>query len=64
MIRNNQLALARSALDKLVKLDPANPRFHYLLSRVLFKLNLPQDAQREAELSRELEAPGRATSPR
>ena len=59
MIRDKKLALARSTLDKLVKLDPGNPRFHYLLSRVLFKLDLPQEAQNEVELSKKLGASGK-----
>jgi Flp pilus assembly protein TadD len=55
MIRENDLQRARSTLEKLVQLDPVNARFHYLLGRVLSKLSLRQDAEREFELSRKLE---------
>jgi Flp pilus assembly protein TadD len=55
MIRENNLQGARSTLEKLVQLNPANARFHYLLGRVLSKLSLRQEAEREFELSKKLE---------
>jgi tetratricopeptide (TPR) repeat protein len=63
LTRDNKLVRARSTLEKLVKLDPDNPRFHYLLSRVLSKLQLNQEAEGEFELSKKLEAGRKGTSP-
>ena len=63
MMRQNDFAAARSTLDKLVKLDSKNPRFHYLLSRVLYKLNLSQEALNEAELSKKLQGGGVEVNP-
>jgi Flp pilus assembly protein TadD len=54
-MKQGKLTEAQAALEKLVKLDPSNPRFHYLLSRVLTKLDRKQEAQSEFEISKKLE---------
>jgi len=55
-IRQDKPVEAQAALEKLVSLEPNNPRFHYLLSRALSKMQRTQEAAREFELSKKLEA--------
>jgi len=50
------LAEVQAVVQKLMKLDPDNLRFHYLLGRVLTRLDRPQEAESEFELSEKLEA--------
>ena len=49
-------AEALSPLQRLVKLDPSNTGFHYLLGQALTKLKRAEEAQAEFELSRKLKA--------
>ncbi len=55
--RAGHLGEAQTILEKLVKLHPKNPQFHYLLSRVLAQLRKPEEAKAEFELSKRLHAP-------
>ena len=48
---------AQITLARLAKLDPKNPRIHYLLSRVLAQLRRPEEAKAEFEMSKKLQAP-------
>ena len=48
---------AELILAKLAKLDPKNPRIHYLLGRVLAQLRRPDEAAAEFELSKKLQVP-------
>ena len=56
MERQGKPTEARIALQKLVSSNPRNPRFHYLLGRLLSKLHQPDEAKAEFELSKQLEA--------
>ncbi|HKV39223.1 MAG TPA: tetratricopeptide repeat protein [Blastocatellia bacterium] len=47
---------AQIILEKLVRLEPKNPRVHYLLGRVLLQLQKPEEAQTQFDLSKKLEA--------
>jgi len=49
------VSAARQTLERLVQLDPQNSRFHLLLGRVLARLNESAEAEREFELSKDLE---------
>lgn len=54
-IRRGNLPQAEQTLRRLVWLYPKNPRFHYLLGRVLVRLHQTTEAEREFDISRELE---------
>jgi hypothetical protein len=49
------VSAARQTLERLVQLDPQSSRFHLLLGRVLAGLNQSAEAEREFELSKDLE---------
>jgi protein O-GlcNAc transferase len=53
-LRSGQLSGARQTLEKLVQLDPQSSRFHFLLGRVLARLNYSAEAEREFQLSKGL----------
>jgi FimV-like protein len=54
-LRGGQLTEARQTLERLVQLDPQSSRVHLLLGRVLARLNRSAEAEREFELSKDLE---------
>jgi FimV-like protein len=54
-LRGGQLTEARQTLERLVQLDPQSSRVHLLLGRVLARLNQSAEAEREFELSKDLE---------
>ncbi|MGC1906096.1 MAG: tetratricopeptide repeat protein [Candidatus Acidiferrum sp.] len=54
-LRDGQLSEARQTLERLVQLDPQSSRLHLLLGRVLARLNRPAEAEKEFELSKNLE---------
>jgi tetratricopeptide (TPR) repeat protein len=47
---------AQIILEKLAKLEPKNPRIHYLLGRVLVQLQRDGEAQAEFDLSKKLQS--------
>lgn len=54
-LRGGQLTEARQTLERLVQLDPQSSRVHLLLGRVLARLNQSAEAEREFELSKDLQ---------
>jgi FimV-like protein len=54
-LRDGQLSEALQTLERLVQLDPQSSRLHLLLGRVLARLNRSEEAEREFELSKDLE---------
>jgi FimV-like protein len=54
-LHDGQLSEARQTLERLVQLDPQSSRLHLLLGRVLARLNRSAEAEREFELSKDLE---------
>jgi predicted Zn-dependent protease len=50
-----QLNEARQTLERLVQLDPQSSRVHLLLGRALARLNQPAEAEKEFQLSKDLE---------
>jgi len=53
-IRAGRLTEAWQTLEKLVMRDPQSSRFHFLLGSVLARLNQPEEAEKEFELSKRL----------
>jgi Flp pilus assembly protein TadD len=56
MLQQGRPAEALAALQRLVKADPDNPRFHYLLGQALSKLHRAPEAQNEFVISERLQA--------
>jgi tetratricopeptide (TPR) repeat protein len=54
-VEAGQLNEARQILEKLVQLDPQSSRVHLLLGRVFARLNQSAEAEREFQLSKDLE---------
>ncbi|OLE97736.1 MAG: hypothetical protein AUG75_04685 [Cyanobacteria bacterium 13_1_20CM_4_61_6] len=53
-IRAGRLTEAWQTLEKLVMREPQSSRFHFLLGSVLARLNQPEEAEKEFELSKRL----------